>query len=137
MHEATLRDFFRGSASAAQLRQDIESTQTRRGHAVTGFAVVDMDEEFEVKAEHLARLCRAVAAGEMPASSLEAVGNCLMFSECFHWHGETEEGARVGAVAHWWAVPVANYPLTAASASEFERWLWTGENRLEAAQVAV
>ncbi len=137
MHEATLRAFFRGHASAAELRQDIEGAAAPRGHGVTGYSISDMGSDFEVTAPHLTRLCRAVMEGELPAQMLEAVGNCLMFSERFHWDSETEASGRVSAVAHCWAVPVANYPLTAANARKFERWLLTGENRLEASPGAV
>jgi len=110
MHEATLRAFFEGNCSVANLRQDLSGSVTTEGK-VARYLIVELDAEFEVRAHHLADLCEAVLAGELDPSSLETIGFCLCASDCFFWDSRGPNGALVSEAASQWAAPQINFAL--------------------------
>jgi hypothetical protein len=125
MREEVLRRYFLGRASAAELADDLSGSSVER-RDVTYHPIEDMDDDFEVRPEHLARLCDAVLGGELEAGRLEAVGFCIVASDHFCYDAETPEADLVGEVAALWATPRANYPLTTENVRKFREWLVTG-----------
>src|SRR6266850_231968 len=101
MHEDVLRTFFKGEASAAALARDLEGALVLDGPSMTRHPIVDMVGDFEVRPHHL--------------------GFCLVASDAFHWNGDSPEGGRVAEVAHDWASPEINYPLTVSNVAAWRR----------------
>jgi hypothetical protein len=127
MNESILRDFFLSSTTAAELSADLEGSLVQSSRDVIRHPIVDMDEEFEVRPEHLLLLCDAVLAGQIEPWKLQAVGFCLVASDQFYWDGDSPEGDRVGEVAFDWSVPEINYSLTHDTVAKFRHLLATGE----------
>ncbi|MCA1592815.1 MAG: hypothetical protein LC754_09245 [Acidobacteria bacterium] len=120
MHEQTLRDFFDGAASAAELARDIEGSVSRSG-IVSKVSIEDMTEVFTVSSAMAVRLCDAVLSGELPAADLQTIGFALLASDNFEWDGDTEEV--LANVLSDWSAPEINYPLTTDYVRKFRRWL--------------
>jgi hypothetical protein len=123
--EATLRDFFRGKASATLLAAEATTATKQVGpHTFhVHVSVLEGDEEFVIDAPMLVRLCDAVLAGDLPAPCLEPIGFALVCSEHLHW---AEEDDLVPRVLYDWASPEINWELTSESVGMFRGWL-TGE----------
>jgi hypothetical protein len=128
MDARVLRDFFLGTASAQELARDTEYAFVRAGAHSSQLDMTDLGERFEVTAAHLARLCEAVASGDLPPNRLAAIGFAMMKSERFVWDAEQTEGARIAAALNDWATPEVNYALTPATAAKFGHRLLTGED---------
>ena len=135
MREQLLRDFFVGNATAAELAHDLEDAIIRTGAQSQMHPIEAMDTDFVVQPEHLIRLCDAVLAGQLRPESLEAVGFCLLGSDCFEWDVDSAGGERVADVAISWSVPVANYPLNAGTVAKFRHLLATGEDTFTGADL--
>lgn len=127
MRENLLRDYFTGTASAAELSRDLERSLVQTSATVTRHPIVDMVGEFEVRPEHLVRLCDAVLAGHIEPWKLEPIGFCLIASDTFWWDGDTPDGERVAAAAYDWSSPEINYPLTPGTVAKFRHRLLTDE----------
>ena len=98
MREAVLCEFFRGSASVAELRADLAGTVFQCGK-VREYVIADMAADFEVTPAHLVRACDAVLAGELAPAALQVIGFCLVASDRFLWDGDTPQGALVAETA--------------------------------------
>ena len=128
MNAVVVRDFFIGRATAPQLAEDLRdafehvSSQGRRLH------MQDLDKDFELRSEHLVRLCDAVLAGLVPPEGLEAIGFGLIASDFFTWDGDSPDGSRVAETLYDWSSPEINYALTKDTARKFKERLLTGED---------
>jgi hypothetical protein len=125
LNEATLRDFFQGKSSVAELAAEAVASTQQVGPQTFHVHVVELegDEEFVIDAPMLVRLCDAVLTGNLPATCLEPIGFALVCSEHFHW---VEEDNLVPRVLYDWASPEINWELTTESVGMFRGWL-TGE----------
>ena len=134
MHEETLRGFFVGTISAAELRLDLEGTAVRTSSTCTEYDIADMTDDFEVAAIHLVRICDAVVEGKLAPEHLESIGFCLEASDRFSY---AEADAEVVAdVVSCWSSPEINYALTTQSARLFGQWLRNGKNPFPTDDVA-
>src|SRR5262245_10749198 len=95
MREQVLRDYFSGRLTAEILTHDMSDAVVRTGPRSSSQRIVDMDEDFEVRTDHLVRLCEDVLIGRIKPEALEVVGFCLIASDRFHWDSDTQDGGRV------------------------------------------
>lgn len=95
---------------------------------VTYQRIKDMSEDFEVRPEHLIRVCDAVLSGEIEAKYLEAIGFCIAASDHFEYDTDTPEGNLVGETVLDWSEPRVNYPLTIENVGKFRERLMTGRD---------
>jgi hypothetical protein len=123
--EATLRDFFLGTASVDALAADLEGTVERRTSTSSFVHIEDLpaDEEFTITAPMLVRLCDAVLTGSLPGPALEPIAFAVIASDHLHW---AEGDEVVGRVLYDWASPEVNWELTPENVRMFRSWL-TGE----------
>ena len=127
MKEATVRDFFSGTAPPdrleAEARHAVEplSGNTRRIHIED----LPAGEEVTITGEMLVRLCDAALTGSISAAALETIAFAIIASDHFRW--EEDEG-EVGRVLLDWASPEINWELTPGNLRMFRQWL-TGEVR--------
>lgn len=128
MREDLLRDYFAGSATAAELSQDLEGSIVSTGSQVRRHPIVDMQGQFQVRSEHLVRLCDDVLAGHIEPRKLEPIAFCLAASDAFWWDGDTPDGERVAEAVSDWSSPEINFPLTSTTVAKFRHRLLTGEN---------
>lgn len=136
MREQLLRDFFTGEASVAEIAHDLQGAIVHTGLQSHAHIIEAMDTPFLVQPEHLVRLCDAVLDGSLPAEGLEAIGFCLIGSDCFEWDTDSIGGGRVSEVALLWAEPVVNYPLNRRTVQKFRYLLASGENTFTEADLS-
>jgi len=136
MHEATLRDFFTGAATADALRDDLVGTAEQIMPRATRHHVVSLEGEFTVTGQHVVRLCDAVLAGSLQPEDLATIGFCMVASDYFHWDDKTSDGFWVGETLHDWSSPEINYPLTKDTVRLFRERLITGKDVLKNTQTA-
>jgi hypothetical protein len=128
MNESVLREFFIGRATGRELAADLEDSLVRSTAQSTYHPIEDMDDEFQVRSEHLIRLCDAILAGEIDPWKLQPIGFCLIASDAFEWDGNTDDGNRVGHAVHNWSASEINYQLSLATVAKFRHRLATGES---------
>jgi len=136
VQEDVLRRFFLGATGADVLAEDLKGAQVPKGPKTTVHPIVDMDIEFEVRPEHLVRVCDAVLAGAIQVDDLKAIGFCLEASNHFLWDGDSESGALVANTAADWCSPEINFPLTVSNVQKFRDRLITGRDSLRGSPVA-
>ena len=121
MKEATLRDFFAGSVSPAQLAAEVRDAVEPLGGTSRRVHIQDLPagEDVTVTTEMLVRLCDAVLAGSLPAGALETIAFAIVASEHIRW----DDDELVGRVLYDWASPEINWELTPASIGMFREWL--------------
>jgi len=81
MREEILKQFFLGEISAEVLAEDLGGSMVRSSRAVTRHPIEDMQDKFEVRPEHLIRVCDAVLEAEVEAKYLQAIGFCIAASD--------------------------------------------------------
>jgi len=126
LYEATLRDFFRRTASGRQLAAEAATATEQTGAKTFRVHVVKLEgnDEFIVDRSMLVDLCDAVLAGDVPPACLEPIGFALVFSEHLRW---AEEDDLVPDILYDWASPEINWELTTENVRMFRGWL-TGEH---------
>jgi hypothetical protein len=134
MKELTLRHFFEGHASAADLDRDAGGSMERRvdgnGTQFAQHRITDMAGEFTVTTEHMLRLVDAVISGELSFDALDAIAFCLEASDRFSWDIEEDNGDRIADALFWLGTPEINYPLTPNVLEKIRQYLLTGEKTL-------
>jgi hypothetical protein len=123
MKEWVLKRFFEGQAFAQELAADLAGSMVRRSHDVIEHRIAVMDEHFNLRVEHLVRLCDAVLEGVVEPEHLETIGFCLVTSQRFALPSETSDSDYLAEVLHDWAAPEINYPLTRANVGQWRRRL--------------
>ena len=113
---------------AAALRADLSGAVVATGPRSSSQHIVDMDTDFDLKPEHLVRLCEAVLSGELEPDELQTIGFCLVASDHFTWDGDIPPGDVVAETAYDWSAPEINYRLTRDTVRKFRERLLTGKN---------
>ena len=128
MHAEILKAFFLDQVPATQLSRDLDVVWESAGSNSRRFVFKDLDEDFEVRPEHLVRVCDAVLAGEIEPSKLEGVGAALFTSDHFTWADEGVEAERVAQAVSDWVDPEINFDLNLETTEKFRHRLLTGEH---------
>ncbi len=121
MREETLKRYFDDRASAEELKRDLVGSREKVSKMEYRLHIVHMESDFEVKREHMLKLCDAFLTGELEAESLRIIGSALMMSDRFTWDGERDEV--ISQVAFCWSAPQINYELTRETIAMFRQWL--------------
>jgi hypothetical protein len=134
MKELTLRHFFEGHASAADLERDaagsVERSVDGNGAQFAQHRITDMAGEFTVTTEHMLRLVDAVISGDLSSDAIDAIVFCLEASDRFIWDIEEDNGDRIADALFWLGTPEINYPLTPKVLQKIRQYLLTGEKTL-------
>jgi len=118
MREITLKRFFLGEVNAEELAVDVCGSVVQSGSVDSSVQIEDMDEELELRRDHVIRLCDAASSKILPPESLTAVAFALMASDAFYWDDEA-----ISVVIADWSAPEINYPLTAETLVMHRSWL--------------
>lgn len=128
MHESVLRGYLAGRTDSAALRADLSGAVVVTGPHSSSQHIVDMTTDFDLRPEHLVRLCDAVLSGELQPDDLQTIGFCLVASDHFVWDGDIPPGDIVAETVHDWSAPEVNYRLTRDTVRKFRERLLTGED---------
>lgn len=131
MKEKVLRDYLDEVLTVEMLAEDLKDSQKRTSHDVISVNVEKIAEsgEYEIKREHLIRLCEETISGRLTATDLNTIAFTLVFSDYFTWNreGKTESGQIVDTTIHDWDNPEIGYPLTMDNLLKWKVYLQTGE----------
>jgi len=134
MKELTLRHFFEGEASAADLERDAAGSVERRvdgnGTQFARHRITDMAGDFTLTTQHMVRLVDAAINGQLSSDAVDAVAFCLEASNQFVWDVEKDNGDRIADALFWLGTPEINYPLTLTVLEKIRHYLLTGEKTL-------
>jgi hypothetical protein len=128
MHDSVLRDYFAGKTDATALRADLSGAVVATGPCSSSQHIEDMHTDFELRPEHLVRLCDTVLSGELEPGNLQPIGFCLVASDHFSWDGDVPPGDIVAETVHDWSAPEVNYQLTIDTVRKFRERLLTGKD---------
>jgi hypothetical protein len=127
MREEVLKEFFVGNVDVKVLAKDLRGAMVTSG-GITKHPIEDMTDTFELRPEHLTRLCDAVLVGDLKPEHLQAIGFCIVASDHFEYDTDSPEGDLVGDTAMEWSAPIVHYPLTLANVAKFRERLITGKD---------
>ena len=127
MREEVLKEFFVGNIDARMLAKDLRGAMVTSG-GITKHPIEDMAEAFDLRPEHLTRLCDAVLAGNLKPEHLQVIGFCIVASDHLEYDTDTREGELIADTAMEWSAPMVHYPLTLANVAKFREPLITGED---------
>ena len=111
MHEIILKKYFEGKIDFDQLNDDLIGVSVKRGPKETSQEIVDMDQEFLVKPEHIIGLLQDVIIGKIEPGYLEPISFALMGSDYFIFDYEDTKTDLTLKLLHEWASPEINYEL--------------------------
>ena len=132
MEELVLRDYFESRVPVESLAENIKNTQRRATYDTTSVHVEQIKDNstFQVRKEHLLRLCSEVLNGNLTLENINSIALVLVFSEYFVWDIKTEEGQINETVIYDWDSPEINFPLTLSNMKLWKQYLETGKYRL-------
>jgi len=131
MKQKTLKAFFEGEITAANLAREAKEAGQLEDNTRLDSLTDDLSEDFIVTADHLVALCDAVMDGDLKPSQLQDIAWVLVSSERFLWNLEDDPKDPVNEVIHAWDAPEINYRLIGDTVMKFRRLLRTGENTFD------
>lgn len=132
MTEQKLKEYFENKLTAEQLSLDIKDSQKQTSHDVTAVYIDNVKAvKFEVKKEHILKLCDDAISGKLLPTDLNTIGFALMASDYFFWESDTDDGKLIGDVILEWDSPEIGYDLTHKNIRLWKEYLLTGEYRLD------
>lgn len=131
MTEQKLKEYFENTLSAKLLSLDLKGSQKQTCNDVTTVYIDSLkDGEFQIKKEHLLRLCGDVILGEILPSDLNTISFALISSDFFYWDNETIDGALIARVVFDWDNPEICFALTLDNVQLWREYLLTGLYKL-------
>lgn len=131
MKEAILKSFFEGQIDAKDLSADISDSVEIAGDVIR-VRIEGMEDPFEVRSDHLIRLCDAVLSDQVEPKDLETISFCIIASDAFEYDTNTEDGELVGETCFDWSTPEINYLLHKKNVKLFRNRLLGKDVELEA-----
>jgi hypothetical protein len=132
MTEEKLRDYFENHLTPKELSLDLIHSQTQTGYDVTAVYIKNIEDgEFEVRKEHLVKLCDDVLTGQLALTDLNTIGFALMASDYFTWDNSGTEGDVISNVIFEWDNPEIGFDLTIKNVRLWKEYLLTGIYRLD------
>lgn len=123
MKEATLRDFFAGTAGAEALAADLDGARTV-GVDTSRYSVEPAEDgAFGVTPAQLIKVCDAFLAGALTGEHLRIIGFALLSSDLFVWQGDDAAQESLAIVASDWATPEINFPIVHENVERWRRLL--------------
>ena len=111
MHEEILKKYFVGEILPIQLNDDLVGTSVKRGPKEISQEIIDMQEEFVVKPQHIIKLLYDVLDGKIDPGYLEAISFALLGSDHFTWDYNDAHSDIMSGLFQEWASPEINYEL--------------------------
>ena len=133
MTEQALQLYFINEITAAELNNDVKGSEQKTSYNVYSVSVVQLkgSNSFNIKVQHLIKLCGDVIAGEITFKNLNIIAYALMFSEYFYWDTDTKNGEMVGKVIDDWDNTDIGHPITIDNLILWKTYLKTGVYNLK------
>ena len=127
MTESKLKEYFEDLINTELLSIDLKDSQKRTGYDTIAVYVNPIaDGKFEIKKEHLIKLCNDTINGQLLVSDLNTIAFALITSKCFYWDEQTEDGEIIETVIFDWDNPDIGYDLTIQNVELWRKYLITG-----------
>lgn len=132
MREQNLKGYFESNLTAEQLLLDLRDSQQKTSYDVVSVFAEQIDDgEFEIKTEHLIKLCDDVISTKFSSADLNIIAFVLITSDYFYWNDATQEGVRIADVIFDWDNPEIGYDLTKGNIQHWREYLLTGKNNFD------
>ena len=132
MTEQKLKEYFENSLTAEQLSVDLQDSQRKTGHDVTTVYIDKIpNDEFEVKIEHLLKLCSDTINGHLSTTDINTIAFSLICSDFFHWDNKTTDGKKIENTIFDWDNPDIGFDLTIKNFELWKEYLLTGNYKLD------
>ncbi len=132
MTEQKLKDYFEDNLSAEQLSLDLKGSQQKTGYDVTTVSINSLNEgEFEIRKEHLIKLCDDTISRKLLLTDLNTIGFALMSSDFFNWDSDTKDGEIIANIIFEWDNPEIGFDITTKNVKLWKEYLLTGVYRLD------
>ncbi|MCB0481442.1 MAG: hypothetical protein KDC83_08405 [Flavobacteriales bacterium] len=133
MTEMNLKEYWEGSLSIKELVPLLRACRVLGKDSKVEFKVQMVDSDappLEVTSKHLITLCKAALDGWLKPDDLNTISFILLFSEHYHWNGNSNDGELVSTTVFDWDAPEVNFPLTNGNIKRWKSYLETGEYNL-------
>ena len=132
MTEKKLREYFENLVTVEQLSIDLKDSQKKTSHDVTTVYVDTLTSgEFEIKKEHLIKLCDDTISGQLFPVDLNTISFALISSDYFYWDTETGDGEVIAETIFDWDNPDIGFDLTIKNIELWKEYLLTGIYKLD------
>ncbi|WP_413998205.1 hypothetical protein ACMDB5_10480 [Flavobacterium sp. W1B] len=132
MTEQKLKEYFEDKLTAEELSIDLYNSQKQTSYDVTSVYIDSIEDgEFEIKKEHLIKLCNDAILGKLSLIDLNTIGFALSGSDFFNWNGSTEDGKLISDVILEWDSPEIGYDITIKNILLWKEYLISGKYRLD------
>ena len=132
MKESILKKYFENQISAELLAEDLKDSQQKTGYDTTSVTINSLDNrEFEVKKEHLIKLCEDYQNNQISGKDLNTIGFALMFSDFFYWDSETKSGEIISQVISDWDNENIGYDINRKNVQLWKEYLEIGNYCLD------
>lgn len=127
MTEQKLKEYFENKITIDDLKSDVKNSQTKTGFDTTSVYVEQInDGEFEVRKEHLIKLCDDFIAQKLDSEDLNAIAFSLIASEYFDWNGD-----EISNVIFDWDNPIIGYDINIKNVQLWKEYLENGNYNLD------
>jgi len=132
MREQKLKEYFENKLTADLLSLDLKDSQRKTGYDTTTVYIDTIKTGgFEIKKEHLIKLCDDTISSNLLPMDLNTIGFALMTSEYFYWDNETSDGEIIEKVISDLDNSDLGHDLTIKNFQLWKEYLLTGEYRLD------
>ena len=132
MKESILKKYFEDKVSAQILGEDLKDSQQRTGYDTTSVLIESLGHgEFEIKKEHLIKLCKEYLQNQINSKDLNTIGFALMSSDFFFWDNETISGKSIDQVISDWDNENIGYDINRKNVQLWKEYLETGNYCLD------
>jgi hypothetical protein len=132
MNERKLKEYFENLVTVDQLALDIKDSRKKTGYDVDSIYVDTISTgEFEVKKEHLIKLCNDTLNGKLSPSDINSLAFALIASDFFNWDNETPDGKIISEIIFDWDNPDIGFDLTFKNIELWKEYLLTGIYKLD------
>lgn len=132
MIESKLKAYFENLLPVKQLSIDLKDSQRKTSYDVTTVYVDTLASgEFEIKKEHLIKLCNHTLSGQLLPIDLNTISFALISSDYFYWDTQTGDGEIIAETIFDWDNPDIGFDLTLKNLELWKEYLLTGNYKLD------
>ncbi len=127
MTEQKLKEYFEDKITIDEFRSDVEDSQLKTGFDTTHVYIQSLGEgEFEIKKEHLIKLCDDFISNKLTAEDLNTIAFSLIASEYFDWKDDA-----MSDVIFDWNNPRIGFDINLKNIQLWKEYLENGEYKLD------
>lgn len=126
MKKSALKNYFDGTLSIEELRDDLKGTIEKTSCDVLTYTVETLNAgSYELNEKHILKICDAAIDGSLNPMDLDVISFTLIGSDYFDWDSE-----RITETITDWNNQTINFPVTSTNLELWKHYLTSGEYKL-------